>query len=42
MIFNPKESIDFEGETGPYLLYSYARASSILSKLKNKKLANTI
>ncbi len=36
MIFNPKESIDFEGETGPYLLYSYARACSILSKLKNK------
>jgi len=37
MVFNPKESIDFEGETGSYLLYSYARASSILSKLKNKK-----
>jgi arginyl-tRNA synthetase len=36
MVFNPKESIDFEGETGPYLLYSYARACSILSKLKNK------
>ena len=36
MIFNPKESIDFEGETGPYLLYGYARASSILSKLENK------
>lgn len=33
MIFNPKESIDFEGDTGPYLLYSYARASSILKKL---------
>ncbi len=37
MIFNPKESIDFEGETGSYLLYSYARASSILSKLKKQK-----
>jgi arginyl-tRNA synthetase len=39
MIFNPKESIDFEGDTGPYILYSYARASSILNKLKidNKK-----
>lgn len=34
MIFNPKESIDFEGDTGPYILYSYARASSILKKLK--------
>jgi len=34
MIFNPKESIDFEGDTGPYILYSYARACSILKKLK--------
>jgi len=34
MLFNPKESIDFEGDTGPYILYSYARASSILKKLK--------
>jgi len=32
MLFNPKESISFEGDTGPYLLYSYARASSILKK----------
>jgi arginyl-tRNA synthetase len=34
MIFNPKESISFEGNTGPYILYSYARASSILRKCK--------
>ncbi len=34
MIFNPKESISFEGDTGPYILYSYARASSILRKIK--------
>ncbi|MEK6833717.1 MAG: arginine--tRNA ligase [Nanoarchaeota archaeon] len=33
-VFNPKESIDFEGDTGSYILYSYARASSILKKLK--------
>jgi arginyl-tRNA synthetase len=32
MLFNPKESLDLEGDTGPYLLYSYARASSILKK----------
>jgi len=32
MLFNPKESIDFEGDTGPYLIYSYARASSIIRK----------
>ena len=34
MMFDPKESISFEGNTGPYLLYSYARASSILNKIK--------
>jgi arginyl-tRNA synthetase len=31
--FNPKESISFDGNTGPYLLYSYARAFSILKKV---------
>lgn len=36
MVFNPKESIGLEGDTGPYLLYSYARASSILRKAKKK------
>lgn len=36
MIFNPEQAIDFEGDTGPYLLYSYARASSILRKSKKK------
>lgn len=37
MIFNPREALEFEGNTGPYLLYSYARASSIIRKVKNKK-----
>jgi len=36
-MFNPKEAISFEGNTGPYLQYSYARASSILKKAKGKK-----
>lgn len=36
MVFNPKEAINFEGDTGPYLQYSYARASSILRKAKTK------
>jgi len=36
MVFNPQESINFEGDTGPYLQYSYARASSILRKSKPK------
>lgn len=35
--FNPKKSIDFEGNTGSYLLYTYARASSILRKIKSSK-----
>ncbi|MFH1276053.1 MAG: arginine--tRNA ligase [Candidatus Woesearchaeota archaeon] len=30
--FNPEESLSFEGETGPYLQYSHARACSILRK----------
>jgi arginyl-tRNA synthetase len=36
MIFDPREDVAFEGDTGPYLLYSYARASSILRKVKSK------
>ena len=34
--FNPEEAINFEGNSGPYLQYSYARASSILKKAKKK------
>jgi arginyl-tRNA synthetase len=34
-IFNPQESVSFEGETGPYLQYTHARACSILRKIKN-------
>lgn len=37
IIFDPSEAISFEGDTGPYLLYSYARASSISRKVKSKK-----
>ncbi|MFC1768525.1 arginine--tRNA ligase [Nanoarchaeota archaeon] len=32
IIFKPEESISFEGETGPYIQYTYARISSILRK----------
>src|SRR3989344_881795 len=32
MVYNPKESISFEGETGPYVQYTHARISSILRK----------
>ncbi len=32
MMFNPKESIDFNGNTGPFIQYSYARIQSIMRK----------
>jgi len=32
VIFDPEESLRFEGNTGPYLLYTYARAMSILNR----------
>lgn len=32
MMFNPKESIDFNGNTGPFIQYTYARIRSILRK----------
>lgn len=40
MIFNPEEAISFEGETGPYIQYSHARASSIIKKSKKKTSLN--
>jgi arginyl-tRNA synthetase len=33
MIFNPEESIDFHGFTGPFIQYTYARIQSILRKV---------
>ena len=30
MLFNPQESIDFQGDTGPFVMYTYARIKSIL------------
>ncbi|WP_294283527.1 arginine--tRNA ligase [uncultured Chryseobacterium sp.] len=32
MLFNPEESIDFNGNTGPFILYTYARIQSLLGK----------
>ena len=32
MLFNPEESIDFNGNTGPFIQYTYARIRSILRK----------
>ncbi|MGV8086824.1 MAG: arginine--tRNA ligase [Candidatus Woesearchaeota archaeon] len=36
-VYNPKESLSFDGETGPYIEYSYARINSIFKKLKDKE-----
>ncbi|MGI6794723.1 arginine--tRNA ligase [Bacteroides sp. KG68] len=38
MTFNPKESIDFNGNTGPFIQYTYARIQSVLRKAKESNL----
>ncbi|KFE99197.1 arginyl-tRNA synthetase [Chryseobacterium formosense] len=42
MLFNPEESIDFNGNTGPFILYTYARIQSLLMKANylNKEIAD--
>ena len=47
MLFNPEESIDFNGNTGPFIQYTYARIRSILRKseelrVKSEKFATAI
>ena len=37
MLFNPAESIDFNGNTGPFIQYTYARIQSLLSKAALQK-----
>ena len=39
--FNPKESIDFNGNTGPFIQYTYARIRSVLRKAKEEGMAIT-
>ena len=36
MLFNPKESIDFNGNTGPFIQYTHARIRSILRKAEER------
>ena len=36
MLFNPEESIDFNGNTGPFIQYTYARIQSVLRKSGQK------
>ena len=38
MLFNPKESIDFNGNTGPFIQYTHARIRSILRKAEGQGL----
>ena len=38
MLFNPKESIDFNGNTGPFIQYTHARIRSILRKAEEQGL----
>ena len=39
MTFNPKESIDFNGNTGPFIQYTYARIQSVLRKAAESGIA---
>lgn len=38
MMFNPEESIDFNGNTGPFIQYTYARIQSVLRKADEKNM----
>lgn len=40
MLFNPEESIDFNGNTGPFIQYTYARIQSVLRKAKELGITN--
>ena len=40
--FNPQESIDFQGNTGPFIQYTYARLQSILRRAENCELPKSV
>jgi arginyl-tRNA synthetase len=42
MLFNPEESIDFNGNTGPFIQYTYARIRSILRKSAERGMETTV
>jgi arginyl-tRNA synthetase len=42
MLFDPKESIDFNGNTGPFIQYTYARIKSVLRKANHKPKAENL
>jgi arginyl-tRNA synthetase len=39
MVFNPKESIDFNGHTGPFIQYTHARIRSVVRKAKKMNIS---
>ncbi|WGF93002.1 arginine--tRNA ligase [Aequorivita marisscotiae] len=39
ILFNPEESVDFQGNTGPFIQYTYARIQSILRKADDVRLS---
>ncbi len=41
MLFNPEESIDFNGNTGPFIQYTYARIRSIMRKWEKEQEAGS-
>ncbi len=42
MVFNPEESIDFHGFTGPFIQYTHARIKSILRKAQPEEITATV
>ena len=42
MLFNPAESIDFNGNTGPFIQYTYARIKSVLRKAESAEALKTL
>ncbi len=42
MLFNPRESVDFEGNTGPFIQYTHARICSLLNKAKDLSYVSAI
>ena len=42
MLFNPEESIDFNGNTGPFIQYTYARIRSIMRKAADTTLPDSL
>ena len=37
MIFNPEESVDLQGQTGPYIQYSYVRINGLMQRVEKEQ-----